>query len=82
MPKRSYLFSSESVSEGHPDKIADQISDAVLDVALAQEPTAKVACETLITRGLVVAAGLSDRCTVQLSYAIGVAAPLKAYFGI
>jgi S-adenosylmethionine synthetase len=57
MPKKSYLFCSESVSEGHPDKIADQISDAVLDAALAQEPTAKVACETLITRGFVVVAG-------------------------
>jgi len=54
-PKKSYLFSSESVSEGHPDKVADQISDAVLDAALDQDLNAKVACETLITRGLVVA---------------------------
>jgi len=56
-PNKSYLFSSESVSEGHPDKVADQISDAVLDAALTQDPNAKVACETLITRGLVVVAG-------------------------
>ena len=52
-----FLFTSESVTEGHPDKIADQISDAVLDAALAQDPTSRVACETLITTGLVVMAG-------------------------
>jgi len=52
-----YLFTSESVTEGHPDKIADQISDAVLDAALSEDPTARVACETLVTTGLVVVAG-------------------------
>lgn len=52
-----FLFTSESVTEGHPDKIADQISDAVLDAALAEDPTSRVACETLITTGLVVMAG-------------------------
>jgi S-adenosylmethionine synthetase len=52
-----FLFTSESVTEGHPDKIADQISDAVLDAALAEDPTARVACETLVTTGLVVMAG-------------------------
>jgi S-adenosylmethionine synthetase len=52
-----YLFTSESVTEGHPDKISDQISDAVLDAALAADPTARVACETLVTTGLVVVAG-------------------------
>ena len=52
-----YLFTSESVSEGHPDKVADQISDAVLDEFLAQDPTSKVACETLVTTGQVVVAG-------------------------
>jgi len=52
-----YLFTSESVTEGHPDKIADQISDAVLDAALAQDPNARVACETMVTTGLVVIAG-------------------------
>jgi S-adenosylmethionine synthetase len=52
-----YLFTSESVTEGHPDKIADQISDAVLDAALEEDPTSRVACETLITTGLVVMAG-------------------------
>lgn len=52
-----YLFTSESVSEGHPDKIADQISDAILDAMLAQDPTSRVACETLVTSGLVVVAG-------------------------
>ncbi len=55
--KRNYLFTSESVTEGHPDKIADQISDAVLDALLAQDPRSRVACETLITTGLIVVAG-------------------------
>jgi len=54
---RSYLFTSESVSEGHPDKIADQISDAVLDAILEVDPRARVACETLIKTGVVVLAG-------------------------
>jgi S-adenosylmethionine synthetase len=53
----SYLFTSESVSEGHPDKVADQISDAVLDAMLAHDPHSRVACETLVTTGLVVVAG-------------------------
>jgi S-adenosylmethionine synthetase len=53
----SYLFTSESVSEGHPDKVADQISDALLDEFLKGDPDAKVACETLVTTGLVMAAG-------------------------
>jgi S-adenosylmethionine synthetase len=53
----SYLFTSESVSEGHPDKVADQISDSVLDNMLAQDPNSKVACETLVTTGQVIIAG-------------------------
>ncbi len=53
----SYLFTSESVSEGHPDKMCDQISDAVLDCALAEDPAARVACETLTKTGLVMVAG-------------------------
>jgi len=53
----SYLFTSESVSEGHPDKIADQISDAVLDAIIAQDPRARVACETLVKTGMVLVAG-------------------------
>ena len=53
----SYLFTSESVSEGHPDKVADQISDALLDEFLKQDPESKVACETLVTTGLVVLSG-------------------------
>src|SRR5919204_5337875 len=57
MSARSFQFTSESVTEGHPDKIADQISDAVLDAALARDPESRVACETLITTGLVVVAG-------------------------
>ncbi len=53
----SYLFTSESVSEGHPDKVADQISDAVLDAFLAQDPKSRVACETMVSTGLVVLSG-------------------------
>jgi S-adenosylmethionine synthetase len=53
----NYIFTSESVSEGHPDKVADQISDAVLDAILAQDPKARVACETLVKTGMVVLAG-------------------------
>jgi hypothetical protein len=52
-----YLFTSESVSEGHPDKVADQISDALIDHFLAYDPSSKVACETLVTTGQVVLAG-------------------------
>jgi S-adenosylmethionine synthetase len=52
-----HLFTSESVSEGHPDKVSDQISDAILDAMLAQDPQSRVACETLVTTGLVVVAG-------------------------
>ncbi len=52
-----YLFTSESVTEGHPDKIADQISDAVLDAVMAEDPTGRVACETMITTGLIIVAG-------------------------
>ena len=52
-----FLFTSESVSEGHPDKVADQISDAVLDAVLEKDPRARVAAETLVTTGLVVLAG-------------------------
>src|SRR6202051_1574014 len=52
-----FLFTSESVTEGHPDKIANQISDAVLDAALAGDPYSRVACETLLTTGLIVVAG-------------------------
>lgn len=55
--KMNYLFTSESVSEGHPDKVADQISDAILDQFLARDPRSKVACETLVTTGQVVVAG-------------------------
>lgn len=54
---RNFLFSSESVTEGHPDKIADQISDAVLDTILTEDPLGRVACETLVTTGLVIIAG-------------------------
>ena len=57
MGVRTFLFTSESVTEGHPDKVADQISDSVLDAVLAEDPFGRVACETLVTTGLVVVAG-------------------------
>ncbi len=57
MSMRSYLFTSESVTEGHPDKVADQISDAVLDAIIVEDKTARVACETLVTTGLAFVAG-------------------------
>ncbi len=63
----SFVFTSESVTEGHPDKMADQISDAVLDSMLAQDPMSRVACETLITTGLVVVAGeITTTATVDI----------------
>jgi S-adenosylmethionine synthetase len=67
MARDEYLFTSESVTEGHPDKIADQISDAVLDSVLAQDPVGRVACETLLTTGLVVVAGeITTSCYVDI----------------
>jgi S-adenosylmethionine synthetase len=64
--KGRYLFTSESVTEGHPDKIADQISDSVLDAILAQDPTGRVACETLVTTGLAIIAGeITTNCYVD-----------------
>src|SRR5437762_9226234 len=67
MARDEYLFTSESVTEGHPDKIADQISDAVLDGIMAQDPTGRVACETLLTTGLVVVAGeITTSCYVDI----------------
>jgi S-adenosylmethionine synthetase len=67
MARDEYLFTSESVTEGHPDKIADQISDAVLDAIIGQDPTGRVACETLLTTGLVVVAGeITTNCYVDI----------------
>ncbi len=67
MSNGNFLFTSESVTEGHPDKIADQISDAVLDAILEQDPTARVACETLVTTGLAVIAG-EITTTARINY--------------
>ena len=64
--KGRHLFTSESVTEGHPDKIADQISDSILDAILAQDPVARVACETLVTTGLAIVAGeITTNCYVD-----------------
>ncbi len=66
-PLDRHLFTSESVTEGHPDKIADQISDAVLDAIIAQDPQARVACETMVTTGLAVVAGeITTDCYVDI----------------
>ena len=54
---KNFIFTSESVSEGHPDKMADQISDAILDAYIKKDPKARVACETLVKTGMVVVAG-------------------------
>ncbi|UCE78429.1 MAG: methionine adenosyltransferase [Nitrospiraceae bacterium] len=67
MDNRNYYFTSESITEGHPDKIADQISDAILDAILAEDPVARVACETLVTTGLAFVSGeISTTCYVQI----------------
>src|SRR3954468_23682309 len=64
---KNYIFSSESVGEGHPDKVCDTISDAVLDACLAQDPNSRVACETLAKSNLVVLAG-EITTTAKLDY--------------
>src|SRR5260370_31357452 len=64
---KSYIFSSESVTEGHPDKVADTISDAVLDSCLAQDKNSRVACETLVKSTLVVVAG-ENTTTADFDY--------------
>jgi len=67
MPRKDYFFTSESVTEGHPDKIAVQISDSILDAIIAQDPIARVACETLVTTGLAFVAGeISTTCYVHI----------------
>jgi len=63
----SYLFTSESVAEGHPDKLCDQVADAVLDAVLAQDPSGRVACETAVTRGLVIVMGeITTDCYIEI----------------
>ncbi|MBI3604460.1 MAG: methionine adenosyltransferase [Nitrospirae bacterium] len=67
MSKLTHLFTSESVTEGHPDKIADQISDAVLDAIIAQDPTCRVACEAMLTTGIAFVAGeITTSCYVEI----------------
>lgn len=67
MAMTDFLFTSESVTEGHPDKVADQISDAILDAIIAQDPTARVACETMVTTGMAIIAGeITTSCYVHM----------------
>ncbi len=73
--ERSYLFTSESVSEGHPDKLADRISDTILDLFLKSDPSAKVACETFIANNLVVIAGEFHTTPVELFHTIKIEIP-------
>ena len=66
MVEGRYLFTSESVTEGHPDKVADQISDGVLDYVLSEDPMARVACETLVTTGMALVAGeITTKCHID-----------------
>ena len=62
--RADHIFTSESVSEGHPDKVSDQISDAILDACLEQDPDSRVACETLCTTDLVVVSGEIDSMAI------------------
>ena len=67
MESGKYLLSSESVTEGHPDKVCDQISDGILDAIMAQDPMGRVACETAVTTGLVVVLGeVTTKCYVDV----------------
>jgi S-adenosylmethionine synthetase len=67
MSSANYFFTSESVTEGHPDKVADQISDSILDAILREDPQSRVACETLVTTGLVLIAGeITTNCYVEM----------------
>src|SRR5262245_53758189 len=64
--KGRHLFTSESVTEGHPDKVADQISDSILDFVLSEDPMSRVACETLVTTGLALVAGeITTKCIID-----------------
>ena len=64
---RKWSFTSESVTEGHPDKMADQISDAILDALLLEDPNSRVACETMVTTGICVVAGEITTCLLYTS---------------
>jgi len=67
MAMTEYLFTSESVTEGHPDKVADQISDAVLDAIIEQDPKGRVACEAMVTTGMAIVAGeITTSCYVDI----------------
>jgi len=67
MALKNFTFTSESVTGGHPDKVADQISDAILDAIIAQDPNARVACETMVTTGMAMVAGeISTSCYVDM----------------
>ena len=71
MGMTSYLFTSESVTEGHPDKVADQISDAILDAIIEQDPHCRVACETLVTTGMAIIAGeITTSCYVEMPHIV------------
>jgi S-adenosylmethionine synthetase len=96
---QDFFFTSESVTEGHPDKISDRISDAILDAVMVKDPLGRVACETLVTTGLALISGeittdsyvdmphivrdtikqigYTEKCEIQISYAIGMVEPVS-----
>ena len=77
-----FLFTSESVTEGHPDKIADQISDGVLDAVMRDDPSGRVACETLVNTGLVVVSGeISTETYVDIQHVARSTSPARATRG-
>jgi S-adenosylmethionine synthetase len=72
MPLKDFMFTSESVSEGHPDKMCDQISDAILDALLTEDPHSRVACETLVKTGMAVVAGeITSKAVVPYADIVG-----------
>ena len=80
MSKKRMLFTSESVTEGHPDKMADQISDSILDAILAKDPNGRVACETLVTTGQVHVVGeVSTHCYVDIPKIIRPRLPVQGF---
>ena len=79
MTGKEYLFTSESVSEGHPDKMCDQISDGILDALLEQDPDSRVACETLVKTGMIVVAGeVTTKAQTSYHFVMDVAPPDRA----
>ena len=82
MADGNYLFTSESVSMGHPDKLADRISDGILDALFEQDPSSRVACETMVTTGIVLVAGEYDKNVITYEEASCLSVQILLYYGI